>query len=124
MSDNFPLGYFAVEQFVFARLDEDAARPGADPQALAALRMLAAWHSIEVHKDGVSYWRCATCDLTHGAPCSTLRWLAWLWHDHPDFPEFARDAMSTDGLGLLGKDAADAGGWFRLAYPDHPPVAS
>lgn len=115
MSADFPVGYFTVEQFVFARLDEDGAKPGADLVKIRALRMLAAWHSIWVDTGtGVSYWRCATCAPTNGAPCITLLLVANMWADHPDLPDRAKDAQTFD----LGQDAADAGGWFALVYPE------
>lgn len=114
MSEEFPLEFFEVERFVFARLDEEAAAPGADLAALEALRLVAVWHSIEVREDGTSYWRCATCPTIEGAPCLTIRRLAWRWHQHPRFPEWARSAMDTQ----LGAEAAAAGGWFALRYPE------
>lgn len=117
MDDDFPLGYFDLERFVFRRLTEQeaAAATDAERRQVLMLRRLAACHSIHVDDEGVSYWKCATCDVIHGAPCITLILLAYTWADHVDMPEWARESAERFTLFDPG---AQAGGWFALRYPD------
>lgn len=97
---------FRCEDFVFARIDEYA-REGA---ALAEeLRRIAAWHSCYVDNGGHSWARCFTCAPSHGFPCTTMRSLASIWREHPDY---------RPGWAETGEFLADviALGGFRRAY--------
>jgi len=108
---------FTVENFVFARLDDDrAAADTLTDQAdrehaharIAALRHLAALHSIYVGADGENWCRCFSCEPGSGVPCATIRLLAQQWSQHPDLPDAATGPVisSLDDVAAAGGFAA------------------
>jgi hypothetical protein len=108
---------FRAEDFVLARLDQERAAAdeltGADLEAVhnrvASLKRIVAWHSTYVDRDGRSHARCFTCEPSHGFPCTTMRNLASIWRDHPDFVS----AWLDEGTFLADVFAA---GTFRNAF--------
>jgi len=110
---------FHTEDFVFARLEEDAEAAQELPDSVrshalainAGMRGILAEHSIYV-RDDQSAGRCYTCSPIHGVPCTTLLALARIWRSHPDAPQWlAQDGNHPD------PDVVRAGTWRRLTWP-------
>lgn len=86
---------FRCEDFVYARLAEQQTAaeqmpPGTDrDQALSnvdSIYLIASQHNIWVSMRGQSAGRCRTClPSDGGVPCYTIRGLARLWRQHPDY---------------------------------------
>lgn len=87
---------FRCEDFVYARLAEaqttadETMLPGpaqdAELNRIDSLYLIAADHNIWVDARGNSAGRCITCTVAgSGVPCQTMRGLARLWRDHPNY---------------------------------------
>lgn len=85
---------FHCEDFVYARLAEQNATaetlpPGPERESalhhVDTLYLLASEHNIWVDARGQSAARCLSCPATSGVPCTTMRALARLWPEHPDY---------------------------------------
>lgn len=85
---------FRCEDFVYARLDEaqtdaEALPPGQTREAelnrVDSLYLIANEHNIWIDARGRSHAACVTCTATAGVPCTTMRGLARLFRDHPNY---------------------------------------
>lgn len=86
---------FRVEDFVYARLAEaqttaEAMPPGPERDfalnGVDSLYLIANQHNIWIDARGRSSGSCITCTpAAGGVPCYTIRGLARLWRQHPDY---------------------------------------
>lgn len=85
---------FRCEDFVYARLADaqtaaDQLPPGPDRDTelgrIDSLYLIANEHNIWIDARGRSHAACVTCTATSGVPCTTMRGLARLFRDHPDY---------------------------------------
>lgn len=85
---------FRCEDFVYARLAEAqtaAEQLPSDPaqdaelNRIDSLYLIANEHNIWIDARGRSHAACVTCTATAGVPCTTMRALARLFRNHPDY---------------------------------------
>lgn len=85
---------FRCEDFVYARLaetqtDAEALPPGqareTELNRIDSLYLIANEHNIWIDARGRSHAACVTCTATAGVPCTTMRGLARLFRDHPNY---------------------------------------
>ena len=87
-----------IAEFLNERIDEDAADPGGWPTArvlreVAARRTILALHP-PMWPDDPDSTTCSRCGLAW--PCATLRALAAVYSDHPDYPDLASVPVPGD----------------------------